>query len=132
MLKLTGKRMGLLLGATLCGGVALNAVLAADAKPKFTIKEIMKQAHEGKTSLSKRVSEGMGSKEDFAMLLDYYKAMALQSPPKGDAASWKDKTAALVTATEGLVAGKDGSLQAYKAAVDCKACHTLHRPPPKK
>jgi hypothetical protein len=133
MLKLTGKQMGLVLGAALCGGVALNAVFAADAaKPKYTIKEIMKQAHEGKTSLSKRVSDGMGTKADFAKLLDYYKAMALQSPPKGDAESWKTKTAALVTATEGLVAGKDDALTAYKTAVDCKACHTLHRPPPKK
>ena len=133
MWKLTGKRNGLVLGAALCGGMALNAVFAADAaKPKFTIKEAMKQGHEGKTSLSKKVSDGMGTKEDFSKLLEYYKSMALQSPPKGELASWKEKTSALVMATEGLVAGKDGALAAYKTAVDCKACHTLHRPPPKK
>ena len=47
-------------------------------------------------------------------------------------ASWKEKTAAMVKASRALKAGESGAAETYKAAANCKACHTAHRPEEKK
>ena len=53
--------------------------------------------------------------------------MATQKPAKGDEASWKTKTAALVSAAKDLVEKKAGAADALKKASDCKACHSVHK-----
>ena len=117
-----------LAAVVLAGTAATPPLLAADAKPKYSIKDVMKTLHKGDENLGKKVARGQGTAEDFAKLLDYYSAMPVNKPPKGDQSSWNSKTAALVKAANSLKAGDPGAVEAYKAATNCKACHTAHRP----
>ena len=43
--------------------------------------------------------------------------------------SWKDKTSKLLVAAQGLPKGGPEALAKYKQALECKACHSVHRPP---
>jgi hypothetical protein len=88
----------------------------------------MKALHKGDDALAKKVSKGEGTKDDFKKLVEYYAALPLNDAPKGDAASRKEKTTALLDAAKALEAGKAGALDQYKAAVNCKACHSAHKP----
>jgi hypothetical protein len=89
--------------------IGLAALRAADEAPKYTIKEVMKMAHQGGSPLYKRVSSGKGSKEDKKKLVDLYTALAADMPTKGDAESWKDKTSALLDAAKAIEDGKEGA-----------------------
>jgi hypothetical protein len=111
--------------ASLTAGV-LN--LQAEAKPKYSIKEVMKALHKGDDALCKKVVKGEGTHEDFMKLVEYYRSLPLNEPPKGDAASWKEKTTALLKSAQALHEGKPGAVEKYKAAVNCKACHSVHKP----
>lgn len=101
---------------------------AADKKPKYSVEQIMEAINKGDDNVCKRVSQGKASKEDIAKLVEYYKELPANKPPKGDQKSWDEKTAALVKAVEGLKAGAPDALTKFKEAVNCKACHTAHRP----
>lgn len=104
---------------------------AADAKPKYTIEEAMEKFHKapkGTDPVCKKVSNGQGSKQDIANLLDAYVSMAAQKPPQGSEAVWKEKTAALVAAMKSIQKGEADGLEKYKAAVNCKSCHDEFRP----
>lgn len=64
-------------------------------------------------------------------MLNLYKALAAAKPPRGDDADWKTRTDALVAAAEELDKGDKPSPMAiviYKKALDCKGCHTEHKP----
>lgn len=41
---------------------------------------------------------------------------------------WKDKTAELYAAAQLLEKGEAGAVAKYKDAVNCKACHSVHKP----
>ncbi|MER3416449.1 MAG: hypothetical protein C4297_09595 [Gemmataceae bacterium] len=112
--------------ATLLGTVWLACIWAQD-KPKYTIKEVMEQAHKG--GLLKQVLSGKAAKEDRDNLLEYYRALAANKPPRGDLKSWKQKTEALVNAAEALTmdAADKKALAALKKASNCMACHNVHR-----
>ncbi|MDB5290540.1 MAG: hypothetical protein JWL69_1781 [Phycisphaerales bacterium] len=117
----------------LCAGLGLGISLIAlagagdDDKPKFTVKEVMEKAHKGKTSLAKKATDGKATKEELTQLLEYYQSMAMQKPEKGDLADWKKRSDALVSSTQKMIDGEKSGIAAYKKAVDCKACHTLHK-----
>jgi hypothetical protein len=119
---------------TLTVGLALTA-LALDAKYQ-PIADAMKFAHKapkGEKKVSDKIIDGTVSDEDLKKTLELYKAMANTEPPKGDPAAFKEKVAKLISATEDVVAKKDGAQLKYKEAADCKACHTDFRvPEPKK
>jgi cytochrome c556 len=125
MQQYTTPRLAALLTAGLLG-TAL--VLNAADKPKHSVKDVMKALHKGDDALAKKVSKGEGTKDDFKKLVEYYAALPLNDAPKGDASSWKEKTTALLDAAKALEAGKAGALDQYKAAVNCKACHSAHKP----
>ena len=114
---------GLILGLV----IGMAALRAADEASKYTIKEVMKMAHQGDNSLYKKVSSGKGSKEDKKKLVDLYTALAADTPTKGDADSWKDKTGALLDAAKAVEDDKNGAVKDLKKAADCKACHTVHK-----
>lgn len=97
-------------------------------KPKYTTEQIMEQGFKGKESPAARVGKGEGSAADFQLLAELTASLPFNAPPKGDAASWKEKSTALAKAGKGLAAGKAGALDAWKAAANCKACHTAHKP----
>lgn len=111
-------------------GVAFSGAMAADKKapPKHEIGKIMKEGHKGDMALVQKVLKGQASDEEKKLLLEYYHAMAEYQPTKGTAASWKTKTAALITATEGVIANKPQATNALKQAVNCKSCHSAHKP----
>lgn len=121
--------------AAMASGLGWSFASAADAekkpddaaKPKYTIGEVMEKAHKGDTALVRKVQAGKASKEELAQILEYYKALIGQDPPKGDTKSWRAKTHALVEATEALAKGDPKGQSAFKAAVNCKACHSAHR-----
>jgi hypothetical protein len=114
----------------LAAGLGSIALVAEDKpKAKLTVKDVMKQALAGEQSLCKKVATGAGTKEDAQKLLELFSALAQNKPPKGEAASWKAKTEALVTAAKACVEAKDGALDQLGKAANCKECHSVHKPP---
>ncbi|MDB6055687.1 MAG: hypothetical protein JWN25_3210 [Verrucomicrobiales bacterium] len=111
--------------AILSGTVGL--LKAADAKPKYTIKEVMEALHKGKENIAKTAAAGNGTKADFDKMVDYYSALPANTPEKGSAESWKEKTTKLLDAAKELQAGKPDAVAHYKEASNCKACHTEHQ-----
>lgn len=109
-------------------GVAVAGCASLGSKPKYTAEEIMEKGFKGDTSLVKKITQGNGTQDDFKLLLDLSRELGKNAPPKGDVASWKEKTSALTAAAESLAAGKPGALDAVKAAINCKACHSVHKP----
>jgi hypothetical protein len=122
------KEMGMSNRAILPGVLALLLCAAAQGDKPKSIKEIMNQTHKGKDSMVQKVISGKGTPEDHQKLLDMYQFMAAQKPPMGDDSSWKSKTSALITASMDLVSKKSGAADEFKKAVDCKSCHTAHKP----
>ena len=121
-----------LLATALVASLAAPALPAADSAAKYTIKEVMKALHKGDVNVGKKVLNGKGDAADFAKLVDCYESLPLNKPPRGEQASWDAKTGALVKSAKSLKAGEAGALEAYKAAANCKACHTEHKPMDKK
>ena len=113
----------------LVAGLA-GSLFAADgpAKPKYTTKEIMKAINKGDDSICKKITKGVASKEEIAKMVACYKELPLNEPPKGSAASWKEKTSALAKAAEAVGKNEPGALEKFKQAVNCKACHSEHKP----
>jgi hypothetical protein len=116
------------LSTLLAGAVALPRIWAADAKPKYTIKEVMKATHKGDDAVSKRVASGKGTKDDFVLLVEHYESLPLCTPTKGDKVDWDKKANALLKSAKALQAGEPDALAQYKQASNCKACHSLYKP----
>lgn len=108
----------------LSAGVALRA-LAADAKP--TIKEVMTAAHKKPQELLKKVATGKATAAEKAELLKLYQVLAAQRPARGEAASWEEKTTALVKAAQAAVEGKPEAGAELTRVANCAACHEAHK-----
>ncbi|MSU35224.1 MAG: hypothetical protein EXS36_08935 [Pedosphaera sp.] len=116
--------------ALIASGSLVWQVNAADAN-EDAIKEFMKAYHKapkGTDPTCKKASNGEASKDELKKLVAGYKIMCSAKPPKGDAASWKEKTTKLLAAAQGLEKGGADALAKYKEAVNCKACHSVHKP----
>ncbi len=98
-----------------------------DAKPKYTSKQVMGKVFKGPKALKAKIAKGTATDAEKKMALAYLEALAKNKPKKGDAESWKKKTAALVKAAKDVVAGKEGAVKALNAASNCKACHDSHK-----
>jgi hypothetical protein len=107
--------------------VVWGAFLTAADKPKYTIEEIMEQAHDEDNGLYKKVLEDKASKEEKAKLLELYTVLGQNKPKKGDVKSWKEKTTAMIDAARDLVADKKDAKDRLMKAVNCIACHKLHK-----
>jgi hypothetical protein len=104
------------------------ALAQAGDQPKYTVAEVMKALHQGDDSAGKRVLAGKVTQEDFVKLVEYYAMLPLNEPEQGDPVVWKQKSTTLLEAAKALQEGKDGALDRYKRAVDCKSCHSVYRP----
>jgi hypothetical protein len=124
------KSLGMLMAVVFAVAVLTGTLRAAEPEKKVEIKEVMKIAMKG--GLWKKVSEGKATDDEKAQLVLLYNALHAAMPPKGDAASWKAKTEALLNAANDAKAGKAGALEALAKAANCMACHSAHRPPPAK
>ena len=88
----------------------------------------MTKSFKADDNLKDLIIEGMATDEQKAQFIDYVENLAQFEPRKGDAASWKEKTDALIASA------KDSDMAALKKATNCKACHSVHKiyPPKKK
>ncbi len=109
-------------------GTSLSAAEDITKKDPKDIHDVMEWAHKGRDSMAARVRDGKGTPDEINTLVRFYKFMATQKPELGDDASWKAKTDALVAAAEKLKKGDADAAEAYKKAVNCKACHDVHKP----
>ena len=116
------------LACLVAAGFISLPVFAADEddKPKFTTKQVMKEAFKG--PLLKKVASGEGSAEDAAKLHEMLVALSKNEPPRGEAESWKELTGALVKAGKAAVDGDKEAGAMLKKGADCKACHSKHKP----
>ena len=97
----------------------------SDEKPKYTISEVMQKAMKG--GLCGKVAKGKATEAEQKELAAFFLALHQNTPPKGDADSWKAKTSALKNAAEGVLAGKKGAVAALGKAANCAACHKVHK-----
>jgi hypothetical protein len=100
---------------------------AAPAAGFTNVKEVM-ALHKGKESFLANILAGKGSDDDLKKLVSAYEVLAAQKPPTGDEGSWKNLTAALLTAAKDAQGKKEGAIEKLKAASNCKACHEPHKP----
>ncbi len=112
-----------LAAATLTLG--LFSVVNGQAKPKYTIKQIMKDGLKG--GLAKKVVGGEATDKEKIQLLDYAIALYETKPKKGDPASWTKLTGNLVTAAAKVAIDPKAGTEALGKAVNCKACHNKHK-----
>ena len=115
-----------LVGCTCCG---------LSGKPTKSVEEVMEAGFKGKDPALKgadtvagRIRAGTASEADLQLMVDLTRQLARNKPPKGELASWTTKTLALQSAAKDLAAHKPGALDAWKDAVNCKACHSVHKP----
>ena len=109
---------------------ALLALVAASSTAAFgedVIEKVMKDYHKGETALCKKVGKGEASPSELSTMLKAYQDMAKAKPGKGTPASWKEKTDALINAVTAMSKGDKSAVGAYKKAVNCKACHDVHK-----
>lgn len=105
-------------------GLLTAVVVGVQAEAaKISIKNVMKTCMKG--GLLKKVIDGNATDAEKAKLVEQFEALTADKPPKGDEASWKDKTAALLAGAQDAAAGK--GVDKLKAASNCKACHSVHK-----
>jgi len=92
---------------------------------KVAIKEVMKVAMKG--GLCKKVADGQASDQEKKQLAGLFAALHENKPPRGEQASWDEKTKALVDAANDVLAGKEGAGEKLRGAANCMACHTAHK-----
>ena len=97
---------------------ANNAGDKEKAKPKYTIAEVMDQAH--KSGLFKKVAAGTAEKADREKLAELYKALVESTPPKGDIEEWKKTTTVMHKIAVDAIADPEAG---KKLKVNCGACH---------
>ena len=117
-----------LLAATLTSAIValgLFGTVNAQSKPKYTIKQIMKDGLKG--GLAKKVVGGEATDKEKIQLLDYAIALYETKPKKGDPASWTKLTGNLVTAAAKVAIDPKVGTEALGKAVNCKACHNVHK-----
>jgi surface antigen len=105
--------------------LGLVGTAGADSKPKYTIKQIMKDGLKG--GLAKKVIGGNASEKEKIQLLDYAIALYETPPKKGDPASWTKLTGNLVAAAAKVAIDPKADTAALGKALDCKACHNKHK-----
>lgn len=114
--------------ATAAAVLVLSGCATGGKKPSMAIEEIMESGFKGKESLCAKLTQGQTSDEENLRMVKLTKELSLNKPPKGDLASWTEKTSALHAAAKDVAAKKPGAVDAFKNAVNCKACHSVHKP----
>lgn len=103
------------------------AIGIASASADATIKQSMKKYHKPDDAIAKKVGKGEASDAELAELLKSYEEMKGAKPSKGDAGSWEEKTAAVIGALKKVQAKEAAGPAEFKKAIDCKACHSVHK-----
>jgi len=119
-------KMALIVAAVGLG--LLAGCSTTSSKPKLSSEQVMEEGFEGKGSIAARLSQDKGTQADKMRMAYLTEQLALNKPVKGDLASWNQKTTALHEAAVELANNAPGALVNWKAAVDCKKCHSVHKP----
>jgi hypothetical protein len=120
MIKFKLAGLAALVGALLIGA---GVFALADEKPKYTIKEVMKKAHDKDVGILNKVKGGTASADEKKTLLELYTALSMNKPPKGEEAAWKEKTKTIVDAAKAVVDDKKDAAKDLAKATNCGACH---------
>lgn len=99
----------------------------APAAGNDLVKTIMKQHFKPDDGIAKKAGAGTSTDAELATLLKACQDMLTIAPPKGDKAAYVMKTQGLIDAVKKVQAKDAAGPAAYKAAVNCKACHTDHK-----
>ncbi|MDB5385673.1 MAG: hypothetical protein JWM11_1319 [Planctomycetaceae bacterium] len=99
--------------------------LRAEDKPKYTIKDVMKECKP--KGVIKKVLSGDSTDAEKKKVLELFEALAANKPSKGDAESWKKFNDPIVAAAKDVVDGKDGAVATLKKAANCSDCHAEHK-----
>lgn len=99
-----------------------------DPKKPKDISDVMESTHKGRDSIVAHVRDGKGTPEEISLLVLQYDFLAKTKPPRGEMDSWKKKTTALAKSIKDVQMKKPNAVAEYKEAVNCKACHDLHKP----
>lgn len=91
------------------------------------VKTIMKEHFKPDDGIAKKAGAGTTTDAELATLLKACQDMLTIAPPKGDKAAYITKTQGLIDAVKKVQAKDAAGPAAYKAAVNCKACHTDHK-----
>jgi hypothetical protein len=121
------RKLAVLMVAVLFVSFAMPVVVSADDTEPIHTKEVMQIAHRPPQQLLKKTALGQATDAEKAELLKLYKAMAKNAPPRGDATSWQEKTAALVAAAQAAVDGAADARAQLEKASNCAACHSEHK-----
>ncbi|PHS15409.1 MAG: hypothetical protein COA78_04945 [Blastopirellula sp.] len=108
------------------GALSLSAHEKGEGS-KHKTEEIMKKGFKGDKALLPKVAKGKATEKEQKEFLSMLESLSKNKPHKGDAAGWKMKTGALVTAMKEVVEGKKGAAAKLGKAANCKACHTSHK-----
>jgi hypothetical protein len=128
------KHLKLTLAGSVAVLLAIGAVVrqsnAADAEdgPIKQVMRIYHKAPKGVDPVCKKASDGKATPAELKNLVAAYRTMSKAKPPKGDDASWKEKCDKLLAGAEALASGAPDGVARYKEAVNCKACHNVHKP----
>jgi RNA polymerase sigma factor (sigma-70 family) len=122
---------------------AWKAVRHTDHLKTVSISELMMAAHQtpGKRSarknLDQKVIDSVAVAWEKQELLELYEELARRQPPRGSSGpqsyamrkkDWSERTSEMVTAVKAVIANEKGAPARVAAAVNCQACHQLHRP----
>ena len=118
--------LGVLFLVTAAAAPFALAAQEDDAETKYSTKEIMKEAMKG--GLLKKVASGDATDDEKKLLLDMFISLVENKPPKGDMESWHNLAGSSALAAAKVVVGREGAMDELKAATNCKACHSQHKP----
>ncbi len=100
----------------------------ADDDSRMVIIAAMRRVFTGQDPpLIQRVAAGDSNDVEKQRLLKVLTGLANTQPDRGSVESWKAKTAALLSAAEDVIDGKEGAGDRLRAASNCRACHAVHR-----
>ena len=117
--------LAVLVLAVSCGWYAARA----DEESRNVIIAAMRRVFSGQDPpLIQRVAAGDANETEKQRLLKVLTGLADTTADRGSAESWKAKTAALLSAAQDVVAGKEGAGARLQSAANCRACHSAHRP----
>ena len=109
----------------------MSSATGAEGDKDSPTKTFMKKYHkapQGVDPISKKATMGKATPQELKELAAGYHAMAKAKPPKGDNAGWTERTKKLAAAGDALAKGDPDGLARFKDAVNCKACHSEHKP----
>lgn len=113
---------------TLAAAALTGCSTFSNTKPSLTVDQVMDEGFKGKGSMASRLGENTATDADKQRMVYLTQQLTLNQAPKGDTGSWEEKTAKLNRAAIALADKLPDSLELWRAASDCKACHSLHKP----